>query len=48
MNTKDIDIATMLDDLNLPMSALRWKKILNSPELANYALQQLLREVIEP
>lgn len=48
MNTKDIDIATMLDDLNLPVSALRWKEILNSPELSNYAPQQLLREVIEP
>lgn len=48
MNTKDIDTATMLDDLNLPVSALRWKEILNSPELANYAPQQLLREVIEP
>lgn len=48
MNTKNIDIATMLDDLNLPVSALRWKQILNSPELANYAPQQLLREVIEP
>ncbi len=48
MNIKDIDTATMLDDLNLPVSALRWKEILNSPELANYAPQQLLREVIEP
>lgn len=48
MNARDIDIATMLDDLNLPVSALRWKEILNSPELANYAPQQLLREVIEP
>ena len=38
----------MLDDLNLPVSALRWKEILNSPELSNYAPQQLLREVIEP
>lgn len=48
MNARDIDIATMLDDLNLPVSALRWKEMLNSPELANYAPQQLLREVIEP
>lgn len=48
MNTKDIDIASMLDDLNLPVSALRWKEILSTPELANYAPQQLLREVIEP
>ena len=48
MNTKNIDITTMLDDLNLPVSALRWKEILNSPELSNYAPQQLLREVIEP
>ena len=48
MNTKNIDIATMLDDLNLPVSALRWKEILSTPELANYAPQQLLREIIEP
>ena len=48
MNTKNIDIATMLDDLNLPVAAMRWKEILNSPELVNYAPQQLLREVIEP
>lgn len=47
MNRKDIDIAAMLDDLNLPQAAIRWKEIVNSPELADFTPQQLFREVIE-
>ena len=47
MNRKNIDIAAMLDDLNLPQAAIRWKEIVNSPELADFTHQQLFREVIE-
>ena len=47
MNRKNIDIAAMLDDLNLPQAAIRWKEIVNSPELADFTPQQLFREVIE-
>ena len=48
MNRKTVDIATMLDELNLPVSALRWKELSGAPELANYAPHQLLREILEP
>jgi len=48
MNAFGVDIATMLDELDLPLAALRWKEILHGPELANYSSQQLLREVLEP
>ncbi len=38
----------MLDRLGMTAAALRWEEILNSPELADYTPQQLLRAVIEP
>lgn len=42
------DIGVMLDGLGLTTSAIRWKGILESPELGNYSAQQLLREVLTP
>ena len=48
MNAFGVDIATMLDDLKLPLAAIRWKEILRGPELENLSAQQLLREVLEP
>lgn len=33
MNVFGVDIATMLDDLKLPLAAIRWKEILRGPEL---------------
>jgi len=33
VSSKSVDIATMLDDLNLPLAALRWKEIVAAPEL---------------
>lgn len=48
MSSKSVDIATMLDDLNLPLAALRWKEIVAAPELADYTPYQLFREVLEP
>ena len=48
MSSKSVDIATMLDDLNLPLSAMRWKEIVAAPELANFTPSQLFREVLEP
>ena len=48
MNTGAADIGTMLDDLNLPLAALRWRELLNSPELADFTPQQLFRAVLEP
>ena len=41
-----LDIAVMLDELGLPLSALRWKELLESPEFADFTPGQLLREVI--
>ena len=38
----------MLDDLNLPLSAMRWKEIVAAPELADFTPYQLFREVLEP
>ena len=48
MSNKNVDIATMLDDLNLPLSAMRWKEIVAAPELANFTPYQLFREALEP
>ena len=45
MNNGNTDLATMLDELNLPLAAERLTEILSSPELGNYSPQQLLREV---
>ena len=38
----------MLDDLNLPLAALRWKEIVAAPNLADFTPYQLFREVMEP
>lgn len=43
-----MDITTMLDELGLPVSALRWKELLEIPEFSDFTPGQLLREVIEP
>ena len=48
MSNKSVDVATMLDDLNLPLAALRWKEIVKAPELADFTPYQLFREVLEP
>ena len=48
MSNRSVDIATMLDDLNLPVAALRWKELVDSPALADYTAPQLFREVLEP
>lgn len=48
MSNNNVDIISMLDDLNLPVAAERLTEILNGPELGDYTPQQLLREVIEP
>ena len=42
------DIGEMLDGLGLTTSAIRWRSILESPELGNFSAQQLLREVLTP
>ena len=36
----------MLDDLGLTTSAIRWREILDGPELGNFSSQQLLREIL--
>ena len=48
MSTSSNDIVLMLDDLELTVSAIRLKELLESPEISNYSAQQLLREVITP
>ena len=48
MNAFGVDIATMLDDLKIPLVALRRNEILRGPESENLSAQQLLREVLEP
>ena len=48
MIAKAVDIATMLDDLNLPLAAARWKDVSEGPELSEFTPQQLFREVLEP
>ena len=47
MSTNNIDIATMLDDLNLPLASARWKEITQSPIFSDYTALQLFREVLE-
>ena len=42
------DIGKMLDTLGLTTSAIRWKQILDGPDLGNFTAQQLFREVITP
>jgi DNA replication protein DnaC len=42
------DIGEMLDGLKMTTAAIRWKQLLNDPELGNFTAQQLLREVITP
>ena len=38
MSAKSVDIATMLDELNLPLAAARWNEIWDAPEMADYTL----------
>ena len=38
----------MLDELNLPLAAVRWKELSDAPELADFSPSQLFREVLEP
>ena len=47
MNSKGVDIASMLDDLNLSLASQRWKELANAPELADYTPYQLFREVLD-
>ncbi len=42
------DIGEMLDGLGLTTAAIRWRSIINGPELGNYTSQQLLREILTP
>ena len=42
------DIGEMLDGLKMTTAALRWKQLLNDPDLGNFTARQLLREVITP
>jgi len=42
------DIGEMLDGLKMTTAAVRWKQLLNDPELGNFTAQQLLREVLTP
>ena len=42
------DIEKMLEGLGLTESTIRWKKLLDSPELGDLSPQQLLREVLTP
>lgn len=48
MSAKSVDIATMLDELNLPLAAARWIELRDGPEMADYTPGQLFREVLEP
>ena len=48
MSAKRVDIATMLDELNLPLAAARWIELRDGPEMADYTPGQLFREVLEP
>ena len=48
MSAKRVDIATMLDELNLPLAAARWSELWDAPEIVDYTPGQLFREVLEP
>lgn len=48
MSEMTYDIGEMLDTLGLTTAAIRWKQILDDPELGNFTAQQLFREVITP
>ena len=45
-NAAPADLAVMLDELGLSVSALRWHDLLGSPEYSDFTPEQLLREVI--
>ncbi len=38
----------VVDGLGMTTAAIRWKQILDAPELGNFTAQQLLREVLTP
>ena len=42
------DIGEMLDGLGMTTAAIRWKQILDNPELGNFSAQQLFREILTP
>ena len=42
------DIGEMLDGLGMTTAAIRWKQILDDPELGNFSAQQLFREILTP
>lgn len=48
LSAKRVGIATMLDELNLPLAAARWIELRDGPEMADYTPGQLFREVLEP
>lgn len=48
MNTCSNDIVKMLDELGLTTAALRYKELLDSPEIGDYSTSQLLREILTP
>ena len=48
MKKNNTDIFEMLDSLSLPISAQRFNKLAQSPELCNYTAMQFMREVLEP
>ena len=48
VNTNPTEISVMLDELELPAAALRWKELSESPAYSDFTPEQLLREVIEP
>ena len=37
----------MLDELNFPLAAVRWKELSDVPEVADFTPQQLFRKVLE-
>ncbi len=39
------DVAEMLDDLGMTTAAIRWKQVIESPDLSSYTFEQLMREV---
>lgn len=43
MSAKRVDIATMLDELNLPLAAARWSELWDAPEIVDYTPGQLFR-----
>ena len=47
MNISENEMVDMLNDLELPVAANRFRQLFHSPELANYTCIQFLREVLQ-